>query len=80
MHINCDSCEKSKTKELVDGKMVCSDCMHWAMECEARFILQMPLMTRRAMLETREIKRGKKSVDKLKEVIHAVFNKQRISN
>lgn len=77
MHIDCEECNKTKSKELVDGKMVCSDCMNWAIECEARFILQMPLMTRRSMLETRELKRGKKSVDHLKEVIHAVFNKQR---
>jgi hypothetical protein len=48
-------------------------------ECEARFILSMPKMTRRSMLETREIKRGKASVDKLKEVIHAVFNHQRFN-
>jgi hypothetical protein len=80
MHINCDACEKSKTIELVDGKLVCSDCMHWAMECEARFILSMPQMTRRGMLDNRELKRGKASVDKLKEVIHAVFNKQRINS
>lgn len=79
MHTNCDVCDKSKIKELVDGKMVCSDCNHWARECEARFILSMPKMTRRSMLETREIKRGKASVDRLKEVIHAVFNKQRIN-
>jgi hypothetical protein len=50
------------------------------MECEARFILSMPQMTRRGMLDNRELKRGKASVDKLKEVIHAVFNKQRINS
>jgi hypothetical protein len=77
MHTNCDACTKEKTKELVNNKIVCTDCYHWMIECEARFILSMPKMTRRAMLETRELKRGKDSVDKLKEVIHAVFNKQR---
>jgi hypothetical protein len=77
MLINCDGCKLEKTKQLVDDRMVCTNCQHWAIECEARFILSMPKMTRRAMLETRELKRGKDSVDKLKEVIHAVFNKQR---
>jgi hypothetical protein len=79
MHTNCDACIKDKTKQLVDDRMVCTDCQHWIIECEARFILSMAKMKRRSMLETRELKRGKASVDKLKEVIHAVFNKQRVN-
>jgi hypothetical protein len=52
--------------------MVCTWCRAWLVECEARYLLAMPLYARRQALAAREAARG--SVEDLKaamERLHA---------
>lgn len=81
--MNCDhnECNRAHAKQglvtLIDGSQVCTYCPKWIMECEASFILTMPLQERRAMLDDREKIRGKDAVEKLKSVMREVHTKQR---
>lgn len=55
------------TVELHDGRQVGSWSEEWKLECEARYLLRMPLTERRAALEKREQIRGAAAVLKLKD-------------
>lgn len=71
--INCKACSREKTVALCHGQSVCTYCPDWLIECEARYLLAMPLSKRRQELLVRHQKRG--NIEPLKEVmahIHAI--------
>jgi hypothetical protein len=73
--MNCEACTRDKTARLSDGRTVCTWCRDWLIECEARYLLAMPLRERRAALQERERVRG--SVQALKDAM-ARIHKQRV--
>lgn len=64
--------EWTKTAVLHDGRVVSTMSEEWKIECEARYLLRMPLQQRRHALERREQIRGVKSVEKLRERMKAI--------
>ena len=69
--MECLGCELINTAPVTlnDGRVVCSSCRAWRLECEAREVLSKPLEARKAYLEKVEERRGKAACDELKAVI-----------
>jgi ATP-dependent DNA ligase len=65
--MNCEVCRRDKTAMLSDGRTVCTWCIDWLIECEARYLLALPLPERRAALQERE--RVRRSVQALKDAM-----------
>ena len=53
-----NTCPHPKTARLADGRSVCTGCRWWLIECEARYLLTLPLAERRQALEARRVRRG----------------------
>ena len=68
----CETCERTKTALLSDGRTVCTWCREWMVECEARHLLVMPLAKRREGLAAREQKRG--NIDELKKAMTRIHS------
>lgn len=62
--------------QLHNGRTVGSWSREWMLECEAKYLLKMPLEKRRAALLERTTKRGRTSVEELKSVMQSIFNQQ----
>lgn len=77
--LGCQRCEDEATPmvTLHTGSQVCSSCPAWLMECEARHLLEMPLLERREALAAREKKRGKDDVERMKAVMLALHEKRK---
>lgn len=73
--MNCKKCERAKSATLTDGRLVCTWCMDWMIECEARHLLTMPLTQRREAMAEREQRRG--SIDELKIVMARIHQAKR---
>lgn len=54
---------------LIDGRDVASDSEDWRNDCEARYLMRLPLDKRRELVKAREAKRSKSAVDELKRVM-----------
>jgi len=54
---------------LIDGREVASDSEEWRNDCEARYLMGLPLDKRRELVKVRESKRSKSAVDELKRVM-----------
>jgi hypothetical protein len=70
-----EGCKRDKTARLSDGRMVCTWCRAWMIECEARYLLAMPLEARREALAAREKVRG--SVNELKSAMERLHAQKR---
>lgn len=57
---------------LHDGRVVGSWSREWMIECEANYLLKMPLAKRRQALDDRVKHRGAESVNQLKAVMGAI--------
>ncbi len=55
--------------KLHDGRTVGSWSEEWRLECEAKYLMAMPLEKRRAQLAIREEKRGREAVNRLRDVM-----------
>jgi hypothetical protein len=75
--MECEGCERDKTARLSDGRVVCTWCRAWLIECEARYLLEMPLEARREALAAREAVRG--SVEELKDAMERLHAQRRSS-
>lgn len=73
----CASCDKTKNIDLSSGREVCAYCPDLRMECEARDLLRMPLDQRRTRLDQIRYYRGDKATEALKEVMAALWQKNR---
>lgn len=60
---------------LSTGKVVCTHCQDYLIECEAKELLGMTLAQRQLALSKREAKRG--DVSELKEAMTRLFNQRR---
>lgn len=77
--MSCEECSRKKTIVLSTGVECCSFCRQHLLECEARFLLALPLQKRRQELIAREQKRG--SVEDLKKAMQSIHaKKQREKN
>jgi hypothetical protein len=74
--LGCMSCEQ-ETKPLHDGRQVCAFCPDWALECEAKELLDKPLKDRRSFLSLCELKRGVDATQELRDVMRSVYEKRR---
>lgn len=71
MRLDCQ-CDRPKDQRLVDGSLVCCYCRRWMLECEARYLLKMPLAQRRAELARRQpLREG--AVETLKQTMQEIF-------
>jgi hypothetical protein len=68
--MECEGCKRDKSARLSDGRMVCTWCRDWLIECEARYLMAMPLTERRAAISARDAARG--SVDALKDAMKRI--------
>jgi hypothetical protein len=75
--MECEGCKREKTARLSDGRMVCTWCWAWLIECEARYLLAMPLEARREALAAREKLRGQ--VEELKAAMQRLHAQRRSS-
>jgi hypothetical protein len=75
--MQCEGCKREKTALLSDGRVVCTWCRAWLIECEARYLLAMPLEIRREALAAREKVRG--SVHELKAAMEQLHAQRRSS-
>jgi hypothetical protein len=75
--MGCEKCTREKTAPLSDGRTVCTWCLAYLVECEARYLLSMPLYARRAALAAREKARG--SVEELKAAMERLHAQMRSS-
>lgn len=64
---------KEREVKLHDGRIVSSWSEDWRLECEAIYLLEMPLHRRREALAHREKERGKQAVQKLQSVMAQIF-------
>lgn len=74
------SCKRDRDIELTEGKMVCSYCPEWMIECEAIDVLRKPLSTRQSYLREVEKIRGKRGADQLKDrmiTIHSIWRRNK---
>lgn len=80
--MSCEQCERQKQISLIDGKQACTWCEAHRMECEARWILKTFPAHRRSKakpqtvrdwLEGLEAVRGKNHVQRLREVMRAMW-------
>lgn len=71
--LGCQRCEDGPTATLHDGTVVCTSCEQWRRECEARYLLDMPLGPRRKALVARGEKRGPKVLAQLKNRMEALW-------
>ena len=69
--------ELNKTVVLHDGRVVSSSSREYALECEARYLLNMPLEERRKGLANRDRIRGVQATDRLREVMKALHEQRR---
>lgn len=74
MHPCKNQCNRNHEKILHSDVLVCSYCPLWIVECEAKYLLSLPLTTRRAELAAREKKRS--SVDALKAAMIGIHRKK----
>jgi hypothetical protein len=77
--MQCEKCERPKTVKLADGRMVCTWCNDWTIECEARHLLRMPLAERRAALAAREKKRRPNAIEELKKAMVLIHGQSKSS-
>lgn len=76
---NCLGCQKMENEQqcvtLHDGRVVCSSCYDWLIECEAKGLLALPLNARRQALAAREKQRG--DIEQLKAVMTSICKKRK---
>lgn len=65
---------------LADGSTACTYSRRYLLECEARYLLDMPLNRRRAALLKRQILRGETATNELKDAIIAVHAARKAGN
>jgi hypothetical protein len=75
--MRCEGCTREETINLVDGRKVCNYCPAWLVECEARYLLGLPLHKRKEQLEERSKKRGEASINKLKDIMSQIFTRSK---
>ena len=56
--MTCEACERPLTITLSDGRVACTYCPGYMLDCEARHLLSMEPVERQAAMEAREAKRG----------------------
>lgn len=74
--MKCEKKDCSRTKNITSatGQVVCSYCEVWRNDCEARYLLSLPLSKRRSALEARSLKRGESSIKELKFAMLEIHN------
>ena len=72
--LGCNLIEMSSVT-LRDGRIVCSSCECWRLECEARYVLKKPDSEKRKYLEAILKKRGEKAKEYLREEMIAMYKK-----
>lgn len=75
--MRCTDCSKEESVTLISGQKVCNYCPAWREECEARYLLGLPLHKRREQLFVRLKSRGEQGVSKLKEVMREIHARNR---
>lgn len=75
--MQCDTCTREQSITLSSGQQCCSWCRRHLIECEARYLLNLPLQKRREQLDARSKTRGAQSTEQLKKVMTDVFNSKR---
>ena len=75
--MRCTDSSKEESVTLVSGQKVCSYCPAWREECEARYLLALPLHKRREQLFVRLKSRGEQGVTKLKDVMRELHARNR---
>jgi len=78
--LGCQKCEDGPVVTLIDGRTVCNTCPDWRNECEARYLLDMPLSLRQESLARRSNLRGADAVGKLKAALTALHEARRLLN
>ena len=75
--MDCLGCNLIETSPVTlrDGRVVCSSCECWRLECEARFVLTKPDVEKRKYLEGVMVKRGEKAKAYLREEMVAMYKK-----
>ena len=72
--LGCNLIEMSSVT-LRDGRIVCSSCECWRLECEARYVLKKPDAEKRKYLERVMVKRGEKAKSYLRDEMVAMYKK-----
>lgn len=84
--MTCQDCTRDKSKTLINGSQACTWCEAWRMECEAAWILKTFPTTRRSKhhpltvrdwLEQLQRSRGAGHVARLREVMAALWRRNR---
>jgi len=70
--MRCKDCSKEESVALISGRRVCNFCPEWREECEARYLLGLPLHKRREQLFVRLKSRGEQGVARLKDVMREI--------
>jgi transcription elongation factor Elf1 len=76
--MKCLGCNYIKTAPVTlrDGRIVCSSCEAWRLECEARHVLTKPDVEKRAYLEAIGKKRGEAARQELREEMIALHRRK----
>lgn len=74
--IDLSTAHRERQVELHNGRIVSNYSREWALECEARHLLKIPIEKRRALLLDRLPIRGRQSVEELKSMMQSIFNQQ----
>jgi len=72
--MDCLGCNFIETSSVTlrDGRIVCSSCEAWRLECEARFVLTKPDAEKRVYLEAIGKKRGEAARQELRQEMIAL--------
>ena len=75
--MDCLGCNFIETSSVTlrDGRIVCSSCEAWRLECEARHVLKKPDAEKRKYLEAVMVKRGEKAKAYLREEMVAMYKR-----
>ena len=72
--MQCETCTREQSITLSSGQQCCSYCRKHLVECEARYLLNLPLPKRREQLDARSKTRGTAAVEQLKKVMEEIFH------
>ena len=75
--MDCLGCNLIETSSVTlrDGRIVCSSCECWRLECEARYVLTKPDAEKRKYLERVMVKRGEKAKSYLRDEMVAMYKR-----
>ena len=76
--MDCLGCNMIETSPVTlrDGRIVCSSCEAWRLECEARHVLTKPDVEKRAYLAAIRENRGEAARQELRQEMIAIKNKK----